>query len=233
MVSPLWLERYRQELSRRKLPPDYVERLVQELDDHFTDITEEGMSTEAIVCSRLGEPEVVAAAAFHEFRQRSVLNRRPLVAFSTFVLLPIPLLAFAWASVIGGLFLIGEMIPDAEKTMDIAPSAVVFSDMFVTAIVVLPPAVLAVFYAWLARKTVRRWMWTMVPCLMLAMMSGMIVHKLTFSTEPGMSMIMLGLPLGSGARFFGMTQLAQFAVPFGIGLFALRRPRFVPISAGE
>ena len=57
-----WLERLREELARRRLPKSYADRLVRELSDHVQDLTEENMSTEAVIAS-LGEPELVADAA--------------------------------------------------------------------------------------------------------------------------------------------------------------------------
>lgn len=234
MVSPHWLERYRQELSRRKLPPDYVERLVLELSDHFTDITEENISTEATVCSRLGEPARVAEVAVQEFRKRSILNRRPVLAFSTFVLLPIPLLTLAWVLVSAVLFLIGELIPDETTVLrEITPMEVVVAHLFVNAFIVVPAAVVAVFYTRLARKTVRNRLWTMVSCLLLATVTGLIFHQQTFSEEPGKSTITVGIPIAPHFRGINSTQLAQFAVPMGIGLLALRRQRFVAIPVGS
>lgn len=234
MVSPLWLERYRRELTRRKLPFDYVDRLVQELADHFTDLTEEGESTESAACSRLGDPNVVAEAALQEFRQRSVLNRRPLLAFGTFVLLPIPLLTLAWVLVSAVLFLIGELIPDETTVLrEITPMEVVVAHLFVNAFIVVPAAVVAVFYARLAQKTVRNRLWSIVSCLLLATVTGLIFHQQTFSEEPGKSTITVGIPIAPHFRGINSTQLAQFAVPMGIGLLALRRQRFAAVPAGS
>lgn len=54
---------------------------MDELSDHFEDITDETMSTEASVSSRLGEPKLVADAAITAYWRRSFLDRRPMVAF--------------------------------------------------------------------------------------------------------------------------------------------------------
>ena len=47
MDAPQWLNELRAELARHNLPPFYVERLVSELSDHFTDFMEDRMSTDA------------------------------------------------------------------------------------------------------------------------------------------------------------------------------------------
>ena len=60
MGSPSWLEAMREQLQQEGLPPQYVERLLQELSDHFQDIQgeEKGMDAEQVCIpdTRMGEP---------------------------------------------------------------------------------------------------------------------------------------------------------------------------------
>lgn len=228
MASPLWLERLRCELCRQKLPAGYVNRLVAELSDHFHDLTEEvSMSTEAIACSRLGVPEQVAEAAACEYRRCSVLNRRPLLAFSTFVLLPLPLLVAVWAAVIlASSVAIDLLAPDPETSglsKEITPFLTIVAHVLITAIVLAPATALAALYSWLARRTIKAQRWTIASCAILAAATAMVHHTMHVSDEPGKSTIMLGILFGGEIGVASISQVVQFAVPLGIGLLFLLR----------
>jgi hypothetical protein len=82
-----WLDRVRERLARRRLPPGYVQRFIEELADHLEDLKGEGM--EANASSRLGEPEQLANAAVAAYRRRSFIGRRPLAAFLVFAVSPV------------------------------------------------------------------------------------------------------------------------------------------------
>ena len=88
MAKRRWLDEVRQRLARRALPPAYIGRFMDELSDHFQDLTEESMSTEASVLSRLGDPAQVAEAAVTAYRQRSFLGRHPAAALLVFGISP-------------------------------------------------------------------------------------------------------------------------------------------------
>ena len=75
MANQAWLDEVRERLAKHTLPPAYIRRFMDELSDHFQDITEENMGTEANVLSRLGEPEHVAESAATAYRRRSFLGR--------------------------------------------------------------------------------------------------------------------------------------------------------------
>ncbi len=47
MANPSWFEELCEQLKRQSLPPQYVERLLKELSDHFQDIQEEKQSMDA------------------------------------------------------------------------------------------------------------------------------------------------------------------------------------------
>ena len=72
MANQHWLDEVRTQLAHQALPPTYIKRFMEELSDHFQDLTEDTMSTEANVSFRLGEPNQVAKAAVAAYRRRSL-----------------------------------------------------------------------------------------------------------------------------------------------------------------
>ncbi len=89
MVNQAWLEEVQRRLTESNLPPTYIQRCIDELDDHLEDITEENMSTDTNMSSRLGDPKQVAEAAIVAYRQRSFLGRHPTAAFLVFAISPV------------------------------------------------------------------------------------------------------------------------------------------------
>ncbi len=87
MDSQPWLGKVRQRLAEHTLPPNYVQRFMEELTDHLEDLKEEGMDRNSF--SRLGEPEQVAEAAAIVYRRRSFLGRHPAAAFLVFGVSPV------------------------------------------------------------------------------------------------------------------------------------------------
>jgi hypothetical protein len=82
----LWINPFRRELLRQRLPLSYVDRLACELSDHAEDLSLAGDSS----AKQLGEPDDLARAAAVEFRQRHVVGRHPFIAFAV-----APLVLFA------------------------------------------------------------------------------------------------------------------------------------------
>ena len=74
MANQRWLDEVLSRLAERGLPLSYVQRFAEELSDHLEDFTEENMSTEANMSSRLGKPEEVADAAVTAYRRRGFLG---------------------------------------------------------------------------------------------------------------------------------------------------------------
>jgi hypothetical protein len=86
MVNPAWLEALREKLAHQGLPPQYIERLVQELRDHYTDLIDEGTSMEPEKISaadeRMGHPTHLAEVAADEYRKRHFsMSRRGYAIF--------------------------------------------------------------------------------------------------------------------------------------------------------
>ena len=100
------LEKIREELVRQGLPCQYIERLVSELDDHFSDILEErktSMNTAGKLTiapthveQQLGNPEQLAAFAADQYHARTFWGRHPWI---TFVIAPLPLYAACFVAV--------------------------------------------------------------------------------------------------------------------------------------
>jgi hypothetical protein len=106
-----WLEQLRELVNQRRLPPQYIERLVEELSDHFQDIQEEkkGMDAEPVCASeaRMGEPSQLAQFVESQYRKRCFSQKHPVVMFAV---MPVLLLLGIWSALgllvfdIGSLF---------------------------------------------------------------------------------------------------------------------------------
>src|SRR5262245_40556290 len=83
MADLHWRDRLIVALRRQGLPTSYIDRLVEELSEHLTDLfTEEpSMDAQRDVEDRLGTPEQLAAAAKAEFQRRTFAGRHPVLTF--------------------------------------------------------------------------------------------------------------------------------------------------------
>jgi hypothetical protein len=174
MVSPAWREELKEELARQGLPPPYIERLVQELSDHFDDVLEESMSTEAerssLAAERVGQPGKLAAVAVTEYHKRARTRVHPVV---TFAILPVLLMAVMWAGlfVLAGVAdgVVGTFLP----TWDLSSRA--FSNE-ATGVMLAPLAVIALIFCRLARKHGLDWRWPLLTTGVLAIIGGMFYN---------------------------------------------------------
>lgn len=96
MVNPPWLEELREKLVGQGLPPLYIERLVQELSDHYDDILQEGLSMEperSKADERMGQPSHLAQVAASEYSMHTPLychkQKTPFVWFYGLCCLPL------------------------------------------------------------------------------------------------------------------------------------------------
>lgn len=226
-----WLDRLREELSRRRLPRAYAERLVEELSDHFQDLTEETMHTEAVV-ARLGEPEIVAETAVR--CRPSFFRRHRWLRMTTFVILPVPLLVLSWALIMAALVMTGEALGADEGMRELAHGWTRFQDiiahLFFSATVTVPATLLAGGYCLLARRSGSRQRWGIAAGVLVAAFAGLVTHQLTFSDVPGKGSIAFGV--GFPPKI-GVWQLVQFALPLAVVCLAsgwrraTRRPQLV------
>jgi hypothetical protein len=243
MANQPWLDEVRGQLAKHTLPPAYIGRFMEELSDHFHDITEETMSTEANVASRLGEPNQVAEAAVTAYRRRSFLGRHPTAAFFVFVVSPIvslvalvglaftvlsvSLVACEWIGFDIQHFLMGltRFEPAASLTLPYVLSLVT---------VVIPCILASVLYCKLAKRVGIGRNWILVACVMLAATALMPICSVKLSDMPGESALrlgtwnpqsVLGLPHFLVVSLCKPRQLLQFVVPLAIGLWFMRRKR--------
>jgi hypothetical protein len=237
-----WLEEVRDQLADRKLPPFYVERLVEELSDHLTDFMEDPMSTDAKdlrgLTRHLGVPAELAATAASEFRKQRFSRRHPVMIF---VVMPIATLALMWATTIfifvlaaGALSWLnggtGERFPEwLVASMPVAACG----------IVLVPIALTAALFCRVARRAAVGWKWPLGACLVLAIIGGAAIFDMKISpierglihgtqfrnvnppSPPSNGSLMFGFGLNKYPRPW---QIVQFSVPLTIcGCFIWRQ----------
>jgi hypothetical protein len=222
------------ELRHHGLPSAEVNRLLQELDDHVTDLfTEQGGPMEGQlqrneqIESRLGRPEDLAAAALANRRQTSVFGRHPILSF---VVAPIPLALVSWIGfllscfgslklagyVLGEKYTIeGRAVRDWPSTLVQAMSAVEIGLRF------LPPALAAALLCWCANRAAVGWRWTLTGTCLVALVAGVLVVQVTLPAEAGQGSITLGL----GFPILHWINLGQLLVPMSVAALFLWRAR--------
>ena len=235
MANRPWLDEVRERLARHALPPAYIRRFMDELSDHFQDITEETMSTEANAASRLGEPEQVAETAVTAYRRRSFLGRHPTAAFLVFAVSPVVSMIALFVLVCAGLSVIGMTAERlglwsnegfATRPGPIALAATRYGFSLLTVII---PAVLAsILYCKLAKRLGMGHKWMFVSCTMLAIMAMLpfwSVHAKTIDVNWHYALqVGVWIPGWSGWKYpFTVLQLVQFLPPLAIGCWFLRR----------
>jgi hypothetical protein len=227
MANLPWLEIVQQRLVKHGLPASYIARFMEELTDHFHDLTEETMSTEASVFSRLGEPNQVAQTAAVAYRRRTFLGRHPAVAFLVFGVSPVlslsALCVVMWAS------LEGTGIDDwiIVYLSRFESSATVILYLLSLWWVVVPSILAGLFYCKLAKHLGIGRKWKLLACIVLAIVAVQ-PRLMVWQTS-----VLLGFPIlplhigeqpGNYVWLFGEPrQLLQFFVPLAVGLWFMRR----------
>ncbi len=102
--TPLaWRDELIRELMRRKIPRAWQARLMEELDDHLSDLKEERMSATTEPFSspeeRLGAPHQIAAAAAAEYRKLGFFARRPVLTYFALPIVATPAVFFGLSPV--------------------------------------------------------------------------------------------------------------------------------------
>jgi hypothetical protein len=183
MVGPPWLEELREQVKQQGLPPQYVERLLQELSDHFQDIQGEkkGMDAEKVCIpgTRMGEPGDLARFIGSEYRKQHLGQKHPVVMFAV---MPVLLLLAIWA----GLMLVAYII---DSVLGEAAGSVVddFTKQLISyGVIWLPVALTTVVFCRATRHRRLNWRWSLLTAAILAIFPG-----LTVSLTP--STLLLGL----------------------------------------
>ena len=99
MPEPPCCNRVAQRLAHHGMPPSRIQRITQELADHWGDLRAAGMrdglthaEAEAQADARLGDPDQLAAKLIESARQTSWLGRHPVIALCVLPPLLAPLL---------------------------------------------------------------------------------------------------------------------------------------------
>lgn len=231
--TPLaWRENVIRELTRRKIPRAWQARLLEELDDHLSDLKEERMSTTAEQLQspedRLGVPHEIAAAAAAEYRKLGFFARRPVLtyfllpivavpaAFVAFLLVAMPLLSL---SLDGAAWLLG-----AESHMLSSSAANGLVGTVVLATRFVPFALLAWLFCLLARRHGRGWRCVLSACTVVAVYAALYSVTMQDRTEAQQGSLMMSLAIPPQK----LSNILQAAVPLAVGLLFVWR-----MSAGR
>jgi hypothetical protein len=246
MPNPLSLELLAIELLRRGLPRPYVQRVVRELAEHCADILDE-QPTPGSASDRLGAPAALADSIVSAYRARTFCGRHPIL---TFVVAPIPLVILAWIGVVLIFTLldwVGEWLGVAAwtegKPLAEWPVFAVWCVLsFYYVLMFAPFALVSAVLCRLARRAGRSSKWVLVGCLLVGLLAASVSYGCKLPDAPGTGSITIawllypapGQPLLHRLSF--TQQLLQFAVPLGIGLYAVwkssrRGPTTCEVSA--
>ncbi len=215
-MSTQSLDTVRCALHRRGLPNAYIQRVVGELEDHQHDIAGEWSVTDASTASnadRMGNPDVLANALADRYHDRTFAGRHPIV---TFLLAPIPAVLLAWTALLLVLFGVVQLykfwFDHTILTISDMSSVVVGVALLMHIVgIVVPPAAIALFFAWLAYRGGKGMIWSCAATALVAFAALCFHSVLLFPIEPGTGMYSVGFGF-SPHQLFG-PQLLQMLVP--------------------
>lgn len=219
MARQQWLEQLAQKLAEHDVPARCQQRLLEELRDHWSDITDEEnrMSTELeTTARRMGNPTLIAGVAAATYRRPGFLGRHPLLTFIlgplpvvilTAVLFALAIVAAAWVTGIAA------ELDNREPGTQISPAALTLLATFQHGIRFVPFVVAALFFAWLGMRTGVRGRWCLAACTLIGLVAGAFVVTLAVPTDggPGSLSIGFGIP-------FSVLQIVQMSLPLAIGI---------------
>jgi hypothetical protein len=224
------LEKVAAGLRRRGLPRADIARLLEELNDHVTDILTEERSPmhestklNEKIETRVGRPELLVAAAVANRRHASFFGRHPVWSF---IVAPIPLAVLAWFLFVfaffglleGAAWLFGDAFEIEGKAVRDWPTWLFYTvKAFEYVAPFLPSAVVAVFFCRCANRAGVSWRWTLTACSLVAFVAWTLVVQMKLPEEPGQGEYMLGF----GLPFFRLMNLAQLLVPLAVGMLFL------------
>lgn len=230
MQKPLWFDRLRRQLEKRRLPRAYIERIVEEMTDHFHDLTEESMNSEEEAILRLGDPEQVARATAGQYRRRTFLGRHPIIAFLTFAVSPVfsfvLLAALEIFAVVESLNLVSSFITAIFHLQDdasgrIPPGIEIGLRIGMPLLfIIVPSAVLMLVYGRLARRTPYARRWLLVSCGVISAIASAPIFSVGFNEKMARSFV------GAGVYWPRLPmQFVQLAIPLALGCWLLWRQR--------
>lgn len=240
-------DEFRDELERRGLPRAYIERLLSELDDHFTDLLEErNTSMNAArklnperddLQQRLGSPTQLAIFASEQYHARTFWGRHPII---TFLVGPLPLVLACWlafslalsATILGISYLSGNVLGWSIEPHEhpwLQAIGVALASWYVR---VFPPLAAAWLLCRVAHRNGLDWRWPALACSHLAVVAAVFTVSYRLATEPNNGLLVIGFDVGTSPRWLLLTFLPKFAIALGIGLLLVKRAqRQVEIAA--
>lgn len=224
MSERAWLDEFRAQLARTKLPAAYAARLLEELSDHVTDFMEDQMSTDALpsrgLVERLGAPLDVVDRAQREFRRRTFSGRHPILMF---VVLPLVVLQLGYVaslfSVVGTGGLLKKLNPAFSSEL-MSPGGTALIELFCGSLILASATATAGLFAWLAARAEVNRRWPIITGALMGLLAGLTQMSVYMSPNPGQSRLSLGLGFGTSMALF---QVARFAVPLAISLWIFSR----------
>jgi hypothetical protein len=245
MKSQQSLDQLRGELARRGLPRAYIERLVSELVDHYTDLLEErstsmgaarklqpaadaGISHDAE--RRLGEPTQLAIFAAEQYHARSFWGRHP---WLTYLVMPLPLLivsAVAFSSALVGVgYLLNYIcvgiigMEEPGNPGDYLLLQGIVMGLTGWYMLVVPPLVSGLALCRVYRRNALDWRWPVLGCAILALACSFLTISYRIALEPGNGMFTIGVYGSTSMQWMLTILLPKFALAMGIGLLLIKR----------
>jgi hypothetical protein len=167
MPHPTWRERFRQALRDRALPRAKIDRLVEEISSHIDELIMEnpGMDAQALVESRLGSPEQVAAFAKTQL-SKIPLWSRPTVTFLIFAVGPLfAVILSGLVTILGFVSLVLVAESDVPAPSYTTVNVLAFAIDY--AVRVLPLVAATWLFVYLGRR-LKRHSWSIASCCIIA-----------------------------------------------------------------
>jgi hypothetical protein len=236
------------ELKRQGLPLAYIQRLLEELDDHFTDLQDErnramnpsdvnaaattrcnqpvDQSNILNLQQRLGDPTQLAAFAAKQYRNRSFLGRHPIF---TFLFMPLPLIVSIMAGISVAMipldYIYNWMMSGANELDHPVLLGMSISLVFWT-LIVLPPLGAVGFLCRIARRNTVKWKWTFLAAILVSVYCAQVFihwsHAPVAPTDKGIAIVGWGF-YPSSISDLATHFIPQFASAMGICLLLIRR----------
>ena len=234
-----WREELSKALDRQRIPLPWRDRLLEELEDHLSDLEEKSMDADsrALPETRLGLPHDLAAAAAVEYRKLGFFARRPVltyvagpvvltpILFVAFLFLTVPVLWLAAKAVetLAEVLVPGPEGPDPAGVLYATYASVIsFSFRFI------PFALLAWMFCRLARRQGRNGRWAMAACALIGLYAAVLIAEFRPAAWSEQGSLMNSLIVGVLIMPYRLINLVQALVPVAIGALFVWRSSIRP-----
>lgn len=197
MVNRSWFDILDDGLRAGHLPTRYRQRAARELRDHAEEILRHcdrenlsDLDQEVLLAQRLGGARQIAATINDAYRRRFFSGRHPVV---TFVLAPIPLGFVLWSLAVGSFSLPIWLGLVCGADIYANPLAR-YIDLALWVGFNIVPVTIALFFAWLARRSAVHPAALLCSTALLALFFGSLQGKIQLPVGgPGTGMLFLGI----------------------------------------